>query len=152
VGAVANPKVEVRKMKNKILAGVALVVVLTIAGIFVWNYARARADYLNEIVHETDRWAVIEDINDDHIAVEPISDEAWNWLVDLYQNKTRMWIGGIVEEYDNKWGFRFKPENITVAEVTAEGLQATIQYISENLDYWLGGWAYVNAKVTEIHY
>jgi len=51
-----------------------------------------------------------------------------------------------------KWGFRFKPETVAVAEVTAEGLQATIQYISENLDYWLDlGWAYVDAKVTEIH-
>ena len=49
-------------------------------------------------------------------------------------------------------GFRFKPETVAVAEVTAEGLQATIQYISENLDYWLDlGLAYVDAKVTEIH-
>jgi len=140
-------------MKNKIvLAGVALTVVLSIVGIFVWNYARERADYLNEIVHETDRWAVIEDVNGDHIAVEPTSDEVWNQLVELYQNKTVMFIGGIVEEYGNKWGFRFKPENITIAEFTAEGLQATIRYISGNLDYWLGGWAYVNAKVTEIRY
>jgi len=63
-----------------------------------------------------------------------------------------MWIGGIVEEYDNKWGFRFRPENVTVARITAGGLQATIQFISGNLDYWLDlGWAYVSAKVTEIH-
>ena len=54
-------------------------------------------------------------------------------------------------EYDNRWGFRFDPNNVTVAEFTAEGLQATIRYISENLDYWLDGWAYVHAKVTEIH-
>lgn len=139
-------------MKNKmVLAGVALIVVLAIAGIFLWNYARERADYLNEIAHETDRWAVIKDVNGDHIAVEPTSDDVWNQLVELYQNKTVMFIGGIVEEYGNKWGFRFKPENITIAEFTAEGLQATIRYISGNLDYWLGGWAYVKAKVTEIH-
>jgi len=44
--------------------------------------------------------------------------------------------------------FRFKPETVTVAEVTAGGLQATIQYISENLNYWLDlGWAYVDAIV-----
>jgi len=140
-------------MKNKIvLAGVALIVVLAIASVFVWIYARERAKYLNEIVHETDRWAVINDVKGDHIAVEPTSDEIWNQLVELYQNKTVMYIGGIVEEYGNKWGFRFKPENITIAEFTAEGLQATIQYISGNLDYWLGGWAYVGAKVTEIHF
>lgn len=57
-----------------------------------------------------------------------------------------------MEEYGGKWGFRFKPETVTVAEVTAEGLQATIQYVSENLNYWLDlGWAYVDAIVTEIH-
>jgi hypothetical protein len=48
--------------------------------------------------------------------------------------------------------FRFKPEAVAVAEVTAEGLRATIQYISGNLNYWLDlGWAYVDAIVTEIH-
>jgi hypothetical protein len=37
-----------------------------------------------------------------------------------------------------------------VAEVTAEGLQATIESISDNLDYWLDiGRAYVFAKVTD---
>jgi hypothetical protein len=40
---------------------------------------------------------------------------------------------------------------VTVAEVTAEGLQGTISYISENMDYWLNGWAYVSSKVVEIH-
>jgi hypothetical protein len=59
---------------------------------------------------------------------------------------------GIVEECRNKWGFRFRPETVAIAEVTAEGLQATIQHIGENLDYWLDlGLAYVDAEVTEIH-
>lgn len=76
----------------------------------------------------------------------------WNQLVELHQNKTVMWIGGIVEEYDNKWGFRFKPETITIAQFTAERLQATIRFISEDLDYWIGlGWTYILAKVSEIH-
>jgi len=84
--------------------------------------------------------------------VETVSDEVWSQLVQLHQNGSRLWIGGIVEKYNNSWGFRFKPENLIVAEVTAEGLQATIRYISENLDYWLDGWAYVSAKVTETHF
>jgi hypothetical protein len=56
-----------------------------------------------------------------------------------------------VETYNNSWGFRFKPDTLKTAEVTAEGLQATIKYISENLDAWLDKWAYVDARVTEIH-
>jgi hypothetical protein len=66
-------------------------------------------------------------------------------------NGTRMFVGGIVEKYGNKWGFRFKPDSVTIAQVTAEGLQATIKYISENLDYWLDGYAYVSSKVVETH-
>jgi len=96
---------------------------------------------------------VIEDGNGGKIAVEPISDHIWLELIQLNQNGTRMWVGGIVERYDNKWGFRFKPDSVTVAEVTAEGLQTTIKDISTNIDYWLNlGWAYVWAKVIEIHF
>lgn len=138
-------------MNRLIVSVVVALIAMSIAGHLIWNHLNY-SDYLNEIVHETERWAVIEDIEGNHITVEPESDQVWDRLVDLNQNGTRMWIGGIVEEYENKWKFRFKPENITVAEVTAEGLQATIQFISGNLDYWLDlGWAYVSAKVTEIH-
>jgi len=105
----------------------------------------------NVVKHETNRWAVIEDFTGDRIAVEPLSDEVWSQLVQMQHNGSRLWIGSIVEKYDNKWRFRFKPQNMTIAEVTAEGLQATIRHISENLDYWLGGWAYVSAKVVEIY-
>lgn len=139
------------KLDKKTVVAAVAVVLLVIASYFVWNYF-LYLEYLKEIVHETERWAVIEDLDAHHIAVEPTSDEVWNQLVRLHQNGTSKWIGGIVEEYDNKWRFRFKPESITIAEVTAEGLQATIQYISETLDYWLDlGRAYIDARVTEIH-
>jgi hypothetical protein len=86
------------------------------------------------------------------MAVEPANDETWNQLVELNKNETMMWVGGFLEKYDNKWGFRYKPENVTVTQFTAEGLQATIKYISENIDYWLElKWAYVNFEITEIH-
>ncbi len=108
-------------------------------------------------VKGTNRLAVIEDEEGNRIAVEPLSDEVWSKLVELFHSGEMMWIGGKVEVFINiqpdeyyRWGFRFKPETITVAEVTAEGLQATIQDISENLDYWLDiGQAYVFAKVTD---
>ena len=65
-----------------------------------------------------------------------------------------MWIGSIVEEYDNKWGFRFKPETIIVARFTIEGAQTNIKGISGDLDYWMNVWTketYVLARVREIH-
>jgi hypothetical protein len=103
------------------------------------------------------RLAVIEDSNGHRIAVEPVSDDVWDALVELYQSGGEMWIGGGVETFltfrpdpNYPWGFRFKPGTITVAEVTAEGLQTTIESISDNLDYWLDiSRAYVFARVTD---
>lgn len=134
-------------MKKLVVLLVALGIILVI-GILAWD----RIDRMSALKHETDRWAVIKDVNGDIMAVEPANNETWNYLVQLNKNGTRMWVGGVLEKYDNKWGFRFRPENVTVAQFTAEGLQATIKYISENIDYWLDlKWAYVNSKITEIH-
>lgn len=110
-------------------------------------------DYLDKTVHETDIWAVITDSKGDVMAVETTNDEVWSILLDLRQNRTVMWIGGVVEVYNNKWGFHFKPETITIAQITIEGAQSTIQGISGDLNYWIN-WAketYVLAKVLEIH-
>jgi hypothetical protein len=65
-----------------------------------------------------------------------------------------MWVGGIVEEYDSYWGFRFSPDSIVVAEVTVEGAQSNIRGISGDLNYWINVWAkeaYVFAEVVEVH-
>jgi hypothetical protein len=134
--------------KNKMVSiSVVLVSVLVLAS---WNYWNAAAK-------GTFRLAVIEDTEGNRIAVEPLNDEVWSKLVELFNSKEMMWIGGDLEVFINiqpdehyRWGFRFKSETISVAEVTAGGLQATVESISENLDYWLDiGQAYVFAKVTE---
>jgi len=138
----------IKTKKRYVAVAVFVTMMFVILGVAAWaNYVNS----LNEVKHETNRWAIIEDVNGDRIAVEPIDDHIWSELVQLNQNGTRMFVGGIAERYDNKWGFRFKPDTVRVASVTAEGLQATIKYISENLDYWLNGWAYVSAKVVEVH-
>jgi len=131
------------------IAGV-LIVIVVILGVVVWaNYV----DYLTAVKHETNRWAVIEDVNSDKMAVEPSNSHVWSELVSLHQNGSRMFVGGIIERYNNKWGFRFKPDTVRVAQFTAEGLQATIRDMSADIDYWLSlGWAYVSAKVVEVHY
>jgi hypothetical protein len=136
-------------MKHWRWGAILLALAVAVGGIAVyWFHVKST----EQVEHETNRWAVIEDINKDRIAVEPTSNETWSELLKLHQNGTRMWIGGIVEKYDNKWGFRFKPETIRIAQFTAEGLQATIKLISSDTDYWANlGHAYVGAKVVETH-
>ena len=139
-------------MKNKtIFAGILVIVV--IASIYlVWRYID-HIDYTEKTLHDTNRWVVILDSHEDIIAVETIN-EVWSTLVNLYQNRSEMWVGGIVEEYGNKWGFRFKPDTIIIAQITIEGAQSNIQGISENLNYWIATWGkevYVLAKIVEIH-
>lgn len=108
---------------------------------------------LNVMAYPTHRMATIEDLNGDSTVMEVTRDDVWNRLVELYHSKEEMWIGGAVEIYIHsdpryRWGFRFKPETVAVAEVTAEALQTTIRGISENLSYWLNiEQAFVFAKV-----
>ncbi len=129
----------------------AVVGVIIVIGVIVYSYGNY-LDWLNAVKHETDRWAVIEDVNRDVMAVEPTSDNVWSELVLLHQSDNRMFVGGALGRYSNKWGFRFKPDNIIVAEVTVEGLQATIKHISTELDYWLDlGLAYVSCRVIQVH-
>lgn len=135
-------------MKKLYVGGAIVFLVVLAVGVSFWI---GYSDRMFTLKHDTNRWAVIVDREGSQIAVEPASDEVWEKLTELCQNKSIRFVGGIVERYENKWSFRFKPENVTVAEFTAEGLQATIRYISENLDYWLDSWAYVSVKVIEAH-
>jgi len=130
---------------------VLVVVFLGLAAVLGAVIGSSYVDWLNAVRHETNRWAVIQDVNGDRMAVEPVNNSTWAELVNLNQNGTRMFVGGIVERYNNKWGFRFKPDSVTVAQFTAEGLQGTIRYVSANLDDWLNGWAYVSSLVVEVH-
>ena len=74
-------------------------------------------------------------------------------LINLMNNHTAMWIGGIVQKgligMDNTWGFHFKPDTIAMAEITAEGLQTWLSYINGTIDYWNGNYAYIWASVVD---
>ena len=130
-----------------ILAAVIIALVIVLSTAIGMRYF----DSLSATKHETDRWAAIEDVDGNRMAVEPTNDPTWSELVRLNQNGSRMFVGGIVERYGNKWGFRFKPDTVKVAQFTAEGLQGTIEYISTHIDDWLNGWAYVSSKIVEVH-
>ena len=137
--------------KDILAIAIFVLAVVIISGVLIyWN----DLDQQLKTKHETNRWAVITDSKGDFIAVETTSLEVWNDLKNLKEKQTELWIGGIIEEYDNYWEFRFNPDTIITAEITIEGAQATIQSISEGLDYWMNTWqnqVYVFAEVTEIH-
>jgi hypothetical protein len=72
----------------------------------------------------------------------------------LTQGK-ELWVGGKVERDDSgnpPWHFRFDPDTIEVAEVTAEGLQAVyLKAIESDLEYWMKiSPAYISGKVVAI--
>lgn len=135
-------------MKRLHVVGIVVFLAVLALGVYWWM---SYSNLMFALKHGTSRWAVIVDREGSRMAVEPVSDEVWERLVQLCENQSLRFVGGIVELYENKWGFRFKPENVTVAEFTAEGLQANIRYVGENLEYWLGGWAYVSSRVAETH-
>jgi hypothetical protein len=140
-------------MNKKIIIVFIVIVTAVIISYSIQSYF-IYLDYLDKTVHETDRWVVIMDSKGDFIAVETTSDDVWDTFIDLHQNQTEMWIGGIVKEYNNKWGFRFDPNTIIVAEATIEGAQSIIRDISKDLDYWMNIWGtytYVLVKVIEVH-
>lgn len=139
-------------MKKIYLASI-LVVAIVASAILAWGYINY-LDYSRKTLHDTKRWAVILDSHGDIIAVETTSNEVWSALANLHKNQSGMWIGGLIEEYGNSWGFRFNPDTINVAEITAEGAQTWIADISENTSYWSHTWSketYVFARVTEVH-
>ncbi len=140
-------------MSKKLLILTIIVIALVAIGYFLFYYWN-NSEYFSKTKHETESWAVIVDSKEDIIAIETTDPNVWISLSNLNQNQTEMWIGGIVEEYDNYWGFRFKPDTIIIAEITIEGAQSNIQAISQDLNYWINVWAkqaYVFARVEEIN-
>ncbi len=133
--------------KKGIMMAIVLIA-LSISSLLVWNYFR----YINQPPYYNPFGAVIEDSSGDHITIQATDNTIRNQLVDLSENGSEMWIGGRVEIWNNEWGFRFNPDTIIIAEITAEGSQSTISGISEDLDYWLAyGIVYVYATVIDIH-
>ena len=140
-------------MSPKIVVLIVIIISFVAIG-SILLYSSTNSEYLSKTKHEDKSWAVIKDSKGDIIAVETGDSNVWISLKSLNQNQSEMWIGGIIEEYGNYWGFRFEPDSIIIAEITIEGAQSNIKAISQDLDYWIGKWAkqtYVFAKVEEIN-
>ena len=137
-----------KKTPKKSVALLSMMILTIIIGAFFWSYY----EEVSILKHETQRWAVLEDENGNRISIETESSIIWDELTILYQNERERFIGDSFEEYDNKWGFRYDPENIIIRELVAEENQTTIYYLYENTTYRksLDG-AYIRARIVQIY-
>jgi hypothetical protein len=55
-----------------------------------------------------------QDVDGFLLLVETTRGEIRSQLLQLNANGTLMWVGGVVQRYDNKWEFRFKLETINI--------------------------------------
>lgn len=93
----------------------------------------------------------IEDLNGDTLDVEVNAFNVSEQAKQVKESGERKWVGGKLILYDNERGFRFDPDTIIIADATAEGLQTTLQGISESPDYWMQfDTVYVSAVVLEV--
>ncbi len=86
------------------------------------------------------------------IQVDPGRQEAFDALMEMHVTGESKWVGGEIEGFDNEFGFRFKPDTIDVAEVTAEGAQAvTYGAIQADFEYWRAfGVVFIEGNVAAI--
>ena len=71
------------------------------------------------------------------IEVTPNKQEVIKILANMVDSGDEKWVGGELERVRNRYSYRFKPETIVVADVIADGLQAS-KYITiqKDFDYW----------------
>lgn len=126
-----------------------LTILIMISGFLLLNYF----EEVSTLKHETSMWAIIQDTEGNLISIESNSNNFWEQITQVYNNKTEGFIGSNVELYDNKWGFRFNSENITIEKSVNEELQFTIKEISNNITHFKLNFdkIYTSAKITNIY-
>ena len=97
---------------------------------------------------------LVEDIDGDRMSIRASKNnqDALDALTEMSKTGQTMWVGGEIQDFKNKFGFRFSPDTVAVAEITAEGLQAAkYKSIQEDIDYWRGlGTVYISGKVVSV--
>ncbi|MEA1887416.1 MAG: hypothetical protein U9N72_09415 [Bacteroidota bacterium] len=70
------------------------------------------------------------------------SDSIVNEIKSVTGTDTKLWIGGgVIPDSKREYGFYFDPNTVLMAEATVEGMQTTIQQISQDpLYYQNNGW------------
>jgi hypothetical protein len=94
---------------------------------------------------------VIRDSHGTTIRLYVADNEVWQKLQTMKEQHLHKWVGSkLLRDNQSVLGFRFDPENLVVADFTAEGLQTWLLDISGRLEYWLDlGLAYVWAEVLD---
>lgn len=142
------------------IVGLVLVAVAVISALVIvmWKNSTEGGESTNG--EEPERWAMIEDEEGDRMAV--VATRAWAQLVEMNKSGTIKYVGGVIEEYDNEWGFRFNPNSTKVYSLTGypPGFsmpESTIREISQNLNAYLDPdrqvvpFTYIKARVVEIY-
>jgi len=122
------------------LVSVVVVIAVALAGVFLLSRpSLGPGEFL------------VEDSSGDRmvIQVDLSRDDAIRALTEMCEAGRPRWVGGKLEVFANKFGFRFKPDTVVVAEFTAEGLQASkYRTIQADFDYWRGlGTVYILGRV-----
>lgn len=137
-------------MKRIRLIIVTFVLIVLFVSLIYWG----RQNYFEETKHSGDIWATIEDSKGNLISIDFLNtnNNIWDTLIKLNLNKTKMFIGGIIEQYQNKWGFHFKINSIVISQSVPEDRQANIEQISLDLNHWENGQVvYIYSTVVEVH-
>jgi len=137
-------------MKRIKLIIVTFVLIVVLVSLIYWG----RLNYFEETIHSSDIWATIEDSKGNLISIDfPNTDNnIWDTLVKLNRNGTKIFIGGIIEQYQNKWGFHFKINSIEILRSVPGDKQANIEQISSDLNHWENGQVvYIYSTVVETH-
>jgi len=123
-------------MKEKIIKiCFILVILLLIFGyptyFFILNNSK-------DIKHETNRWAIANDIEGNLIAIEVSNSSLWEELQFDYELNldSEICIIGLIIAYNNLWGFRLEPSTVHLESPYSRS-SATILEIANSLDYYL---------------
>lgn len=86
------------------------------------------------------------------ILVDSTRQEAIDALMEIHVTGDAKWVGGEIESFESEFGFRFKPDTMVVADITAEGAQAVFyRTIQDDFTYWQAfGVVYIWGTVSAI--
>ncbi len=122
------------KKRGRLIELFSLVVIITL--LFGYPTYFFILNSSEDINHETNSWAIVEDFDGNKLAVDLFNRSIREELRNDYRTNpsSRMFIYGFIESYDNTWQFRFRPS--TVSSVTGDSRISynTILEIANNLD------------------
>ncbi len=126
------------KERRKIIALFSLFVILVL--LFGFPTYFLIINNSEDIKHETNRWAIIEDIDGNQLAVDMSNSSIWEQIRKVYETNlsSHIFIYGIVVSYDNSWQFRLEPSTVFACKTNYIRMPPrTIIEIRNNLEWHL---------------